>query len=630
MDNNTEYLEMKFDPNTISHLGLQMYATLPPVIAEMISNSYDADASKVTLELNDLDSSNKIISVDDNGHGMSFDEINKNFLLIGRNRREGGQDNQKSRSGDRFVIGKKGIGKLAFFGVAQTIQIATVSNGLQNIFVLEWNDLINSKGVYKPRIIKKDEKTTAANGTKITLTNITRKSPFNPKDIATRLAKTFSIFDEKKFNVIVKYNHDDAFPIDNKLRFEGIDADERWKFPLSDPNIKYDYSNKALITGQIIASKTTIPEKMRGIALFSRGKLVNEHSFFDVKATSFGYSYLTGWLDIDFIDEWTPDVISTNRQSLNWEDERCNELKKYLEEVVSFIYVQHRNTMEINKKKRVQEKTGFDIDAWVEGLPKHDKSLANKLVKAIVSNEGIDGDKAAELTGFVKDSFQFTAFKELAAEIDGSKSSDVELLNLLNEWKVIEAREMYKLAEVRIQTINKFQEYIENDAKEVPVMHDFFVEFPWLLDPRIMNFKDEVKYSTMLKDHYDDSSLPEEDRRLDFLCHNFVDQVFIIELKRPSKVLSMKELEQAFEYVDFIQNRMGNEYGCKVSCYLIGNKLADSSKVRRKADMYRNEGVVIVRTYEELLNAAKSYHSEFIEKYQSMNKARTIQPSTLI
>ena len=138
MDNNTEYLEMKFDPNTISHLGLQMYATLPPVIAEMISNSYDADASKVTLELNDLDSSNKIISVDDNGHGMSFDEINKNFLLIGRNRREGGQDNQKSRSGDRFVIGKKGIGKLAFFGVAQTIQIATVSNGLQNIFVLEW------------------------------------------------------------------------------------------------------------------------------------------------------------------------------------------------------------------------------------------------------------------------------------------------------------------------------------------------------------------------------------------------------------------------------------------------------------------------------------------------------------
>ena len=56
---------------------------------------------------------------------------------------------------------------------------------------------------------------------------------------------------------------------------------------------------------------------MRGIALFSRGKLVNEHSFFDVTATSFGYSYITGWLDIDFIDERIPDVISTNRQSLN-------------------------------------------------------------------------------------------------------------------------------------------------------------------------------------------------------------------------------------------------------------------------------------------------------------------------
>jgi hypothetical protein len=623
MDDN-RFLEMKFDPNTISHLGLQMYATLPPVIAEMISNSYDADASKVTLVLNDLDISNKIISVEDDGHGMSFDEINTNFLLIGRNRREGDPEKQKSRSGERYVIGKKGIGKLAFFGVAQTIQIATISNGLQNIFVLDWNDLIHSEGVYKPRIIKKDEKTTAADGTKITLTNLTRKSNFNPKDIAVRLAKAFSIFDEKKFNVIVKHNNDAGFPIDNKLRFEGIDADETWNFPLLDPDIKYDYSNKELIAGQIIASKTTIPEKMRGIALFSRGKLVNEHSFFDVKATSFGYSYLTGWLDIDFIDEWIPDVISTNRQSLNWEDERCNELKKYLEAVISFIYAQHRNSMEISKKKRIQEKTGLDIDAWIEGLPKHDKNLANKLVKAIVSNEGIDGDKAAELTGFVKDSFQFAAFKELAAEIDGSKSSDAELLNLLNEWKVIEAREMYKLSEVRIRTIQRFQEYIKTDAKEVPVMHNFFKQFPWLLDPRLMDFEDEVTYSQILRDQYPDSDEKlEEDRRIDFLCHNFVENMFIIELKRPSKVLGEKELLQALNYNTFMQKHLGNESHCNITCYIIGKQLSSKPSVQALAKSLKESNSVVVRTYTELLNSAIGYHKEFIDKYESLQATNT-------
>ena len=69
-------LEMKFNPNTISHLGIQMYSTLPPVLAELVSNSYDADAHEVILELNDSDINNKTISISDDGHGMTFSEIN--------------------------------------------------------------------------------------------------------------------------------------------------------------------------------------------------------------------------------------------------------------------------------------------------------------------------------------------------------------------------------------------------------------------------------------------------------------------------------------------------------------------------------------------------------------------------
>jgi len=107
-----ENLIMKFDPQTIEHLGIQMYYTLPPVISELVSNSYDADATEVTVLFNDQGS--KQIVVQDNGHGMTFDDINSKFLKIGRNRREKTKS-QKSESQNRYVIGKKGIGKLSFF-----------------------------------------------------------------------------------------------------------------------------------------------------------------------------------------------------------------------------------------------------------------------------------------------------------------------------------------------------------------------------------------------------------------------------------------------------------------------------------------------------------------------------------
>lgn len=614
-------LEMSFDPNTISHLGIQMYSTLPPVIAELVSNSYDADAHEVTLTLNDSDVTNKTISIEDNGHGMTFDEINSCFLVIGRNRRDGDETNQKTRSGKRFVIGKKGIGKLAFFGIAKTIEIATVSNGFLNSFVMDWEELKNSNKVYKPRIIKKNEKTKLPNGTKLTLLNIARKSSFKPMDIAVRLSKTFSVFDKKDFNVIIKHNNEPKIEVENKLRFENINIYKEWKFPFNDEEFEYDYSEKIKIHGKIIASTTTIPENMRGIALFSRGKLVNEHTFFDVTATSFGYSYLTGWLDIDFIDEWEPDVISTNRQSLNWEDERCDELKKYLEAVISFVYKQRRDLIEIDKKKDIKKKTGVDIDSWVEELPKHDKSLAKKLVRAIVSNDGIENDKAAELTSFVKDSFQFTSFKELAEEMGENETSNAELLNLLNEWKIIEAREMYKLSEVRIQTIKQFQNNIKNDAKEVPIMHEFFKQFPWLLDPRIMNFQDEVTYSKLLKEKFPDVDEPiENDRRIDFLCQNFAGNLFIIELKRPGKILGQKELNQALAYKTFIKKHLGNENPYTISCFIIGKCLSSDDVVQEMAESYRNSNSVIVKTYDELLASAINYHKEFISKYKELNR----------
>ncbi|HDC4371601.1 TPA: hypothetical protein O8L32_004737 [Enterobacter cloacae] len=38
---------MTFDPKTIEHLGVKMYSTLPPALAELISNAYDADSENV-------------------------------------------------------------------------------------------------------------------------------------------------------------------------------------------------------------------------------------------------------------------------------------------------------------------------------------------------------------------------------------------------------------------------------------------------------------------------------------------------------------------------------------------------------------------------------------------------------
>ena len=122
----TSPFEMRFDPQTIRHLGLRMYSTLAPALAEIISNSYDADATNVIVQLIEKDGIPEEIIVEDDGIGLSHEEINSKFLVIGRNRRDEG-DEPSSKHG-RLPIGKKGLGKLHFWS-GQTITITTVKEG---------------------------------------------------------------------------------------------------------------------------------------------------------------------------------------------------------------------------------------------------------------------------------------------------------------------------------------------------------------------------------------------------------------------------------------------------------------------------------------------------------------------
>lgn len=78
-------LIMFFEANTIQHLGVKMYSTIPPALAELIANSYDACVTEVYVKL--YDGTEKKVIVQDNGIGMSFDQVNDYFLRIGRKRR---------------------------------------------------------------------------------------------------------------------------------------------------------------------------------------------------------------------------------------------------------------------------------------------------------------------------------------------------------------------------------------------------------------------------------------------------------------------------------------------------------------------------------------------------------------
>ena len=379
-----DVLRMSFDPHTIEHLGIKMYSRLPNAIAELIANAYDADAHNVYITISENES-DKSISVRDDGVGMSFEEINEKFLRIGRKRRI--DDNGLSPSGMRKVTGRKGLGKLAFFGIGNTIEIETRKSGKSTRFIMNWNDIINSDGTdYNPKFSVTD--CADESGTLITLRDLKRQTGIDKTSLAISLSKLFNFFDDT-FKVYISLNGDDNLRVDDKLKYEDIHSQIEWIIPDND-TIANDYISSHKIIGKILSSEKPLKPDLRGITLFAHGRLVNTPEFFGVGESSHGYSYFTGWLNVDFVDEGDEDVISTDRQSLNWDLPLTEELRQKLQDLMHLIERDWREKRKKERSKKISIQTGIDVGQWYTKLPTTVKKGVENIVNTVVNDSELE------------------------------------------------------------------------------------------------------------------------------------------------------------------------------------------------------------------------------------------------
>jgi len=147
---------LKYSNHVIEHLGVKLYQNKPTnALTELIANGWDADAENVWINLC-LDGSQKNwwISVGDDGVGMTRDEVQQDYLVIGRKRRV--EVDEKTPQKRRPLMGRKGIGKLAPFGIAKVVDVFTTKEGqvtwisLDLAKMLEQSEDPNQHTTYKP------------------------------------------------------------------------------------------------------------------------------------------------------------------------------------------------------------------------------------------------------------------------------------------------------------------------------------------------------------------------------------------------------------------------------------------------------------------------------------------------
>jgi len=633
----TEPFQMDFDIYTIKHLGLQMYSTLPPVIGELVANAWDANATRVEITIPEtpIDEHTSEITIMDDGIGMSDGDIRKKYLIIGRDRREAEGSDATPPPKSRPIMGRKGIGKFSAFGIAKEMEIESIRDGHCSRFVMNYDEMLQSAKRRLAEFPPLRPSGQVTLGTAITLREITKFKKRRISLITLRrgLARRFAVVgSQNDFDILINGAPITVEERDLK-RLLDKDADGKpYLWCYEDEEIEPNTSWK--VSGWIGALDRTTSDLDgvdRGISIMARGKLVQEPFLFHaVVGQQYALSYLVGELHAEFVDG-LEDTLGTNRSALVWDTDANTKLMEWDKYEVNKVARQWAKKRSEDNQRHLEDNElyqQFKLRASDTGN-KRAIDLADKLVRQVISkNPTADAKDLEPVIRTSLDFLEFDAFWEITEDLTNSDVQDVErLFTLFQEWEIVEAKEMSRVTEGRIATIEKLQDLIDRNALEVPTLHNFLKEFPWVIDPRWTLVDDEVRYSDVLRREFaEPPDKPESDRRIDFLCVHEGTNLVVVEIKRPQQKASVKELSQIEDYVGFMREHVARttdpEFAYQdVVGYLLCGDLVDTGAVRQKRANLAKAGI-FVRRYTELLGTVKRVHKVFIERYGELKQRK--------
>lgn len=491
-------LEMKINLNALEHLGMNLYSTIPAVLSEIVANAWDADASHVSVTLGDGQ-----ISIQDDGIGMTRDEVIDRFLNVGFQRRPTmGELTPRGRK----PMGRKGIGKLSSFSIANVVTVYTARDGERTAFRMDAEKIreqMQEDGgdAYHPEELHCPAEMEL--GTRIVLTSLKRRSiPQTTRGLRQRIARRFSIIGPQ-FRFSVSVDDEDVLPEDRGYYQHveycwayGDQKDIAGRFSnLVDNKAPLDRTaaiKKAGlnldITGWIGTVrrpsflKTEDGDNLNRLAIFMRGKVAQEDVLGDFGLKEIFADYIVGEIHCeDLDDDLEEDVATSSRQAIKYDDPRFEAVRKVIHAELRHIAGQWTELRNRQGSKVFCKEVPAVAD-WLGGLQGDTRKKAERWIGRL--NVLRSGDQAKrELLKASILAFESYRRKEQLDYLENLSNETLEpILDVFNDIDDLQLSYYGQIVNLRLGVIKALEKKLQGNEKEAAV-RDHIYKYLWLLDP---------------------------------------------------------------------------------------------------------------------------------------------------
>lgn len=645
---------MNISLNVLNHLGIHLYSNSVAVLSETVANAWDADAESVNIEIKRGE-----VVITDTGLGMTLEDINERFLHVGYQRREdkAREDSTTTKKG-RKVMGRKGIGKLSLFSIADQIEVYSRKEGYDlealRMDALKIQEQIQDSagdGLYHPEHIPEGERMnlpSSFTGTAIRLSKLKASRMVSESQLRARLARRFGLLELEGFSVEV---NGAAIAVSDRRFYRKIQY--LWVFGEKEyvdgiqqqcPDVKRFIKVDGSVAGtsfkvQGWIGTAVLPKdlvdsdagNLNSIILLARGRPIHENILDEINDGRLYSKYLIGEIDADFLDDDSlPDIATSSRQALMEDDERFLRIKSFIKKKLDEIadsWTGFRN--EDGEKEATQLRPA--VQEWLNTYKASGdvRKSAGALVAHIQSLPIDDEKNRTDLFKHGILAFERLRLKECHKRLEGLTAFDSEQFGVIVESvDEIEAGYYYEITNERLGIIRALAELADDNALEKEIQKHVF-DHMWLLDPSWERAAgSEVMEETVRKEFGNVDTLTEEERkgRLDIRYKKAAGSHVIVELKRSGRQVTANELyQQAVKYINALKKciQEGKELTPHIEViFLLGQKPNEDMP----GQIFTLFGPINARymTYREIVQSSMKSYGDYLETHKETGKLSEI------
>lgn len=641
------------DVNVINHLGVGLYSSTPAALTELVANAWDADAKEVRIT---VAPTTRSIVIEDDGHGMSAADINNKFLKVGYSRRQQPKGSF-SDSGKRRVMGRKGIGKLAMFALANEVKISSQSSGFDavglTVNVPEFKKTIEEN---KPHPLDEFEPKEFKNkkGTRIELLQVLTGLKTTEDYLRVKLARRFSVLDEAhEFKVFLNekeikkedrgfYQHvqllwvfDDATSIEvramakNLAQLPKIVVDGKNPEPCIAflPNVVVCDSTEFEVSGYI--ASVLLPRHLGSkedsanmVSIFANGRVFAEDVLTEANSAKYYQSYLVGEIHADFLDEDNVDRATASREAIKKDDPKYQALIAFIRTTLDSIGDQWddwRTELGLDKT----EPQNAAVLEWIDTLAdKRDQKAAMKLMTSIKNAVVHSDDAKNDAAKRVLYRGAIIGFEKLRLNNQLDKLAEVtdilgaEFAAIFASLDHVEESAYAEITRQRLAIVKKFAEISNDPSALEKVAQQYLFDHLWLLDPTWDRVTSRVEMEKTLTAYLKKTHPDSTGARLDITYRASSGRHIVVELKKPTLasldyfVLSKQVSKYKDAIESYYKDKEPNKPVPPLDIYLLVAKApTDFDESKRQALAAFNGRLI---TYSQLINDARNSYQQYL------------------